>query len=319
MSIVRELKSDGIGIIYVSHRLDEIFDIADSATVLRDGRHISSQPISAWTRTSLIEQMVGRELTQEYPTRNVAPGDVRLTVTGIGCDDAVRDVSFSVRAGEILGITGLIGAGRTELLRLIFGADRRDSGSVELDGRQLRLRSPRDAIRAGMCLLTEDRKSEGLVLQRSVVENFSLASLSQFSQHGFIHSSRERQALLSFRDLLRIRFASPYQRASGLSGGNQQKVLLARWLQRNARVIIFDEPTRGIDVGARHEIYQLMNDLVREGKSIIMVTSELPEALGMSDRILVMAGGQIAGEVTDVAAATQESLTALAIGTRRLS
>ena len=315
LNVVRDLAARGIGIIYVSHRLDEIFELTHNVTVLRDGRHIATQSTAEVTRNELIELMVGRALTQEYPSRNVKRGSVRLSVRGVSRSDTVCDVSFDVHAGEILGITGLVGAGRTELLRLIFGADRPDAGHLELDGKRCTISSPREAIRAGLCLLTEDRKSEGLILGRSVLENFSLASLPAFSQAGFLSSRQERMAFGQYVDLLSIRVASPDQPAGSLSGGNQQKVLLARWLHRQAGVIIFDEPTRGIDVGARHEIYQLMNSLVARGCAIIMVTSELPEALGMSDRILVMHEGRLTGEIEDVTGATQEDLMALAIGT----
>lgn len=312
--IVRELTEQGIGIVYVSHRLDEIFDLCNTVTVFRDGGHIATKPVEQLSRESLIEMMVGRAIVREYPERRSSFGDVRLKVQNLSRGPAVRDVSFEVRAGEILGITGLVGAGRTELLRLIFGADQADSGTIELNGQPLQVKSPRDAIRSGLCLLTEDRKSEGLILGRSVQENFSLASLPAFSTAGFIQGRKERNAFAEYVSSLRIRIASQDQQAASLSGGNQQKVLLARWLERQAGVIIFDEPTRGIDVGARHEIYQLMNTLVADGRAIIMVTSELPEALGMSDRILVMHQGQLAGEVKDVKSATQEQLMALAIG-----
>ena len=314
MDIIRELKSRGIGIVYVSHRLDEVFEIADTIAVLRDGRHITTRAAGQLSREELIEAMVGRSLRSEYPQRSVNIGAVRLRVDGLRRVGAVEPTSFHVCEGEILGITGLVGSGRTELLRLIFGADMADSGTMELDGHPLIIRSPREAIHAGLCLLTEDRKSEGLIPRRSVQENFSIASLPTFSRFGFIRCRQERSAFAGFVDSLRIRLASFEQAAAGLSGGNQQKVLLARWLQRNAHVIIFDEPTRGIDVGARHEIYRLMNSLVAVGKSIVMVTSELPEALGMSDRILVMHAGRVVGEVADVASATPEQLMNLAIG-----
>ena len=314
MQIVRELAARGIGIVYVSHRLDEVFELSDTIAVLRDGCHIATQPTSRFSRPSLIELMVGRAITNEYPPRQVKLGDVCLDVQGLTRHGLVEDVSFNVHAGEILGITGLVGAGRTELLRLVFGADQPDIGTIALDGRPLTVKSPRDAIRNGICLLTEDRKNEGLVLGRSVLENFSLASLPSFSRNGFIDSHKEREAFSKYVASLQIRISSFNQRASSLSGGNQQKVLLARWLERQARIIIFDEPTRGVDVGARHEIYQLMNLLAAGGRAIVMVTSELPEALGMSDRIMVMHEGQIAGEVTDVRTATQEQLMTLAIG-----
>ncbi len=315
LQIVKELQSRGIGIVYVSHRLNEVFDVCDTVTVLRDGSHVITRPVGEMSRDSLIEHMVGRAITNEYPSREVDFGPVRLSASGLTRSGAIDDVSLEVRAGELLGITGLVGSGRTELVRLLFGADQADAGKVCVDGETLGIPSPRRAIRAGLCLLTEDRKREGLVLRRSVLENFSLASLPSFSVAGFVKDRSERTAFDSHVKSLRIRIASADQLASGLSGGNQQKVLLARWLERQAGVIIFDEPTRGIDVGARHEIYQLMNALLAEGRAIIMVTSELTEALGMSDRILVMHEGNVVGEVTDVPRATQEQLMDLAIGT----
>jgi ABC-type sugar transport system ATPase subunit len=226
----------------------------------------------------------------------------------------VRDVSFTIRRGEVLALTGLVGSGRTETARLIFGADRRDSGRVELDGQLLDLRQPRDAIRAGIALLTEDRKTQGLILSHSACENFALPNLSCFAWLGFLNRSREGRAFQGFIDSLRIRLADPAQPVKNLSGGNQQKVVLAKWLQRNCEVVIFDEPTRGIDVGGKFEIYQLINLLAVQGKSILIISSELPEVLGMADRILVMHEGRITGEITDVARANQEQILALAVG-----
>ncbi len=312
--LIRELKSQGIGIIYISHRLDEIFEIADSVTVLRDGEHIQDSPISQLTRQRIIELMVGRSIQNEFPKQRHSTGEPRLQVSGLCRGHRVKDVSFHVCRGEVLGITGLVGAGRTETVRLIFGADPKDSGSISLDGREIRISNPRDAVQAGICLLTEDRKGQGLVLQRSVLENFGLASLHEMSVMGFVRHRQEREAFAHYVDLLRIRIPSQQQPAKNLSGGNQQKVVLARWLQRNAEVIIFDEPTRGIDVGAKHEIYLLINQLAAQGKSIVMVSSELPEVIGMSDRILVMHQGKITGEIDDPTQVTQEQIMALAVG-----
>ena len=316
--IIRELKSQGIGIVYVSHRLDEIFEICDRATIFRDGEHIATQPISELTRESIIELMVGRKLENEFPHRestSTETSDVGegLIVSNLNRGGEVQDVSLSVRRGEIVALTGLVGAGRTEAVRLIFGADQRDSGSVKLDGRELTIRSPRDAIRAGICLLTEDRKHQGLVLNRSVLENFGLPNLLSFSNGGLINRRRERAAFDRYVDQLRIRVSGPEQRAANLSGGNQQKVVLAKWLERNAEVVIFDEPTRGIDVGAKYEIYLLMQQLAADGKAVLMISSELPEVLGMADRIIVMHEGRVTGEITDVDSATQEDIMNLAI------
>lgn len=313
-SIIRDLQSKGIGVIYISHRLEEVFEIADRITVLRDGRQVGDVGASRIDRRRLIEWMVGREIEDEFPKEQHAIGDVRLDIRNLHRGPRVTDVSFDVRRGEIVGITGLVGAGRTELVRAIFGADSASSGQLILDGKPLVIRHPRDAIQAGICLLTEDRKSQGLVLGLSVRDNFGLPNLGTLSSFGFVHARQERDQFANYVERLKIKTPSQEQLAKHLSGGNQQKVVLAKWLAKNASVIIFDEPTRGIDVGAKYEIYLLMNDLARQGKAVIMVSSELPEVLGMSDRILVMRQGRVAGEVTDVASATQQGLMELAVG-----
>jgi ABC-type sugar transport system ATPase subunit len=311
--IIRDLASRGIAVIYISHRLDEIFAMADRVVVLRDGRNVGMRPLEGLSRTELIEMMVGRELSDEYPRRTTAPGPVRLVVSGLRRGTAVRDVSFTVRAGEILALAGLVGAGRTETLRLIFGADKRHAGDVILDGRLLDVRSPRDAIAAGIGLLTEDRKLQGLVLGQSVRDNFSLPNLGTLSRFGFVDGRREREAFGRHVDQLRIKVPHQEERARNLSGGNQQKVVLAKWLQRDCEVLFFDEPTRGIDVGARHEIYLLMNELAARGKAIVMVSSELPEVLGMADRVLVMHDGRVTGEIMNGPGVTQEEVMRLAM------
>ncbi|MCA9245707.1 MAG: sugar ABC transporter ATP-binding protein [Planctomycetales bacterium] len=312
-AIIRELAARQIGVIYISHRLDEIFAIADRVSVLRDGRHVADAPIGATDRGQLIEWMVGRTLEREFPKHQHPLGEPRLVVEGLCRGAAVRNVSFHVRRGEVLGITGLIGSGRTEVARLIFGADRMESGTITLDGEQLTLRGPRDAIREGICLLTEDRKSQGLVLGLTVRENFGLPNLPQLSQWGFVRQSQERKWLAEFVDTLRIKIPHQEQLAKNLSGGNQQKVVLAKWLQQDADVVIFDEPTRGIDVGAKYEIYLLINELASQGKAVVMISSELPEIIGMSDRILVMHEGSVTGEIDDVATATQQQIMTLAV------
>jgi len=312
-AIIRDLKRQGIGVIYISHRLDEVFEVADRVMVLRDGQHIATRPVGEVTRDALIEMMVGRKLENEFPKERAEIGPPRLVVRDLARGRWVRGVSFCVRRGEVLALTGLVGSGRTETARLIFGADRPEGGSVELDGRPLRIRGPRDAIRNGICLLTEDRKTHGLVLAHSVRENFALPNLPHLSRLGFVAGRREREALDRLAQSLRIRMTSPEQRVGTLSGGNQQKVVLAKWLEANSEVIIFDEPTRGIDVGAKYEIYLLMNRLAAQGKAILMISSELPEVLGMADRILVMHDGRITGEITDVASATQEQILRYAV------
>ncbi len=311
--IIRDLKSQGIGVIYISHRLDEVFAIADRVTVLRDGRNVGERLINQITRNEMIQLMVGRELKDEFPPRSASVGAPRLVVQGLCRGRAVRDVSFSVRRGEILALTGLVGAGRTETARLLFGADRRDAGEIRLDGRLLPLTSPQDAIASGIALLTEDRKLQGLVLGHSVRENFGLPNLPRFSLRGFVQGALERAEFTRYVEKLRIKVKDQEQPAGNLSGGNQQKVVLAKWLARDCEVLLFDEPTRGIDVGAKYEIYQLMNELAAAGRSILMISSELPEVLGMADRILVMHEGRVTGEIEDARAATQEQIMRLAV------
>ncbi len=310
---MKRLKARGVGIIYVSHRLDEIFRIADRVTVMRDGQYVDTKPIKELKRHQLIEMRVGRKLDNEFPKSAAALGETRLVAEDLCRGKMVQHVSLKVRRGEVLGLTGLVGAGRTETARLIFGADRRESGRIALDGRELKINQPRDAIRAGICLLTEDRKSQGLILGASVRENFGLPNMSRLARMGFVNFSKERASFAQYVGSLRIKIPNQEERARNLSGGNQQKVVLAKWLESNSEVIIFDEPTRGIDVGTKYEIYLLINRLAAAGKAIIMISSELPEVLGMSDRILIMHEGRVTGEITDVAAATQQSIMAMAI------
>ncbi len=311
--IILELKKQGLGIIYISHRLEEIDQIADRVLVLRDGTCISTNAVDDVDRNQLIELMVGRKLENEFPARTKQLGEEVLSVSDLNRKPKVRDVSFSLHRGEVLGITGLVGAGRTETARLIFGADPLDSGTIRLYGNEVRIRSPREAVRHGICLLTEDRKSQGLVLNRSVVENFALPNLEGFSRFGLLSLSREMIRYKDFAASLNIRAARPGLPISNLSGGNQQKVVLAKWLARDTEIIIFDEPTRGIDIGAKFEIYLLINELAARGKAIILISSELPEILGMSDRILIMHKGRITGEITDMETATQTEIMQLAI------
>jgi ABC-type sugar transport system ATPase subunit len=312
-AIVRDLKARGIGVIYISHRLNEIFAVADRVSVLRDGANVGERKVADLTRREMIEMMVGRPLQDEFPPRTPQLGETLLTVKNLRRGQAVRDVSFDVRRGEILALTGLVGAGRTETARLIFGADARDAGEIVLAGRALAIRSPRDAIASGIGLLTEDRKLQGLVLIHSSRENFGLPNLDRWSRAGWIGGKREADEFNDYIGKLRIKLADANRPVGNLSGGNQQKVVLAKWLARHCDVLIFDEPTRGIDVGAKFEIYGLMNQLAAEAKGIIMISSELPEVLGMADRILVMHDGRITGEITDVAAATQDQIMELAV------
>ncbi|HOE65649.1 MAG TPA: sugar ABC transporter ATP-binding protein [Candidatus Hydrogenedentes bacterium] len=317
-SLIRELKRDGIGMIYISHRLEEVFEIGDRVTVMRDGEYIATKPVPELTRDLIISMMVGRTLKNEFPKETFARGAERLRVEHLTRNGAFKDVSFSLHEGEIVGLTGLVGAGRTEVARAIFGADRIDGGQLFLDGALISSRSPQDAIRQGIGLLTEDRKQQGLVLGMTVRENMTLANLGALTRlFGFVDRRRERAVTNGYIQDLRIKTPSSEQIAQNLSGGNQQKVVLAKWLFTQSRVLLFDEPTRGIDVGAKVEIYKLMNALVRQGVCILMISSELPEVLGMCDRILVMHEGRLAGEL-DRAAATQEKIMHLATGAARI-
>ncbi len=310
--MIRDLKRRGIGVIYISHRLDEVFEIADRIAVLRDGQLVGEAPTRELTRPRLIELMVGRSIEDEFPKHRHEVGPPRLVVRDLQHPNLSEEISFEVRQGEVLGITGLVGAGRTELARLIFGADRASGGSITLDGRRLDIRSPRDAIRAGICLLTEDRKQQGLILDASIRENFGLPNLRELSHFGFVRDSKEQAACQAYVDRLNVKMSDTRQLVRNLSGGNQQKIVLAKWLQRNAEVVIFDEPTRGIDVGSKYEIYMLINELAKQGKAVLMISSELPEVLGMSDRILVMHGGRMTGVVENVSATSQEQIMELA-------
>lgn len=313
-AIIRDLKANNVSVIYISHHLDEAFVLSDRITVLRDGRHIATQPIGALNMESLIRLMVGRDLSEQFP-KEVAPvGDEALRVEGLTRGARLQDVSFSVRAGEILAIAGLVGAGRTELVRAIFGADRIDSGRIYVNGREVKIRSPQDAIRAGIGLLTEDRKQQGLILKMSVRHNVTLATLKAMLRGGlFIDHAKEAQSTAQYVQSIAIKASSQEQLVINLSGGNQQKVVLSKWLATAPRILIFDEPTRGIDVGAKVEIYKLMNQLAAQGVAILMVSSEMPEVLGMADRILVLCQGRVSGFLTREEA-TQERIMELAAG-----
>ena len=312
--IIGELKAQGIGIIYISHRMDEVERLADRVTVLRDGRWVGDLEVGEFDRDRVIRMMVGRSLEQEFPKVKAEVGEVLLRATGLERGRRVRGVSLVLRRGEVVGLTGLVGSGRTEVARLLFGADVADGGEVEIGGERVVMSTPRDGMAAGVCLLTEDRKGQGLVLGRSVRENFGLPNLRKFSRRGVLEQGRERGVFGGYVEQLAIRVPHQEQLAKNLSGGNQQKVVLAKWLEREAEVVIFDEPTRGIDVGAKVEIYQLMNRLVAEGKAVLMISSELPEVLGMSDRILVMREGEIVGEMENDGALTQEMVMEVAVG-----
>jgi len=311
--IIRELKDQKIGVIYISHRLEEIFEVADRVLVLRDGKQVGLEEVANISREKLIELMVGRSIESEFPEHQTQIGNERMRVENLNVGSAVKNVSFHVYRGEILGFAGLVGAGRTETMRLIFGADTADSGRIFIDDKEVVIKEPDDAIKNRICLLTEDRKQQGLVLIHSCRENFGLPNLNQFKKGIFIDQKKESRLFNGYVNDLKIKLSDPEAPVLNLSGGNQQKVVLAKWLEANADIVIFDEPTRGIDVGAKYEIYLLINRLVSEGKSVILVSSELPELLGMCDRIIVMHEGYIKGEIEHPANATQEDILRIAI------
>jgi len=308
-AIMRDLAGRGVGMIHISHRLDEIHRIADRVTVLRDGERVDTKPTSEVTKQQIINMMVGRVIYEQPKTRSSVASDapVVLRVNRLNAGRLVRDVSFVLREGEILGIAGLMGSGRTETARAVFGADPVQSGTIEIRGRRVSIHSPEDAVANGIGYLSEDRKRFGLAVNLSVRDNLALATYNRFQRGLFINARKVRQATEDYVHRLNIRTPSLEQLLRNLSGGNQQKVVVAKWLIRNCEILIFDEPTRGIDVGAKSEIYHLMNELTREGKSIIMISSELPEILRMSDRVLVMSEGRLTGELP-IEGASQEAI-----------
>lgn len=311
--VVRRLRSQGVGVIYISHRLDEVFALADRITVLRDGETVATRPAAEVTRAELIALMIGRELSTVFPKRAVEHGDVAIDVRGLSNRAAgVHDVSFAVKRGEIFGIAGLVGSGRTQLAETLFGITPADEGAITVNGAPVRIGSPSEAIRAGLAYLPEDRRQHGVVLDMSVASNASLASLDRVSKTGLIDGRAERDAAQTYVERLRIKTASVDADVGTLSGGNQQKVALARWLSTEPSVFILDEPTQGVDVGSKAEIHGLMQDLVERGLAVIMISSELPEVLGMSDRIAVMHSGTIRA-VLSREEASQSKILALAL------
>lgn len=311
--VVENLTNNGVAIIYISHRMEEVFKICHKITVMRDGQYVGTKSIEDTNFDEVVRMMAGRELTERFPKKTYKIGDELFKVEDLNREGILKKVSFKVSAGEVLGIAGLMGAGRTELARAIFGIDKVDDKKVFLEGKQLNIKNPTDSIKAGIALITEDRKHQGLVLDLSIKENFALPNLKRLSKYGFIDREQENREIDQYIKTLKIKTSSREKQVKFLSGGNQQKVVLAKWLAIEPKVIILDEPTRGVDVAAKAEIYNIINMLAAKGKAIIMISSELPEVLGMSDRILVMHEGQIKLDIS-AEQATQEEIIKYAAG-----
>ena len=297
MQTCRELKARGVGILFVSHKLEELFELCDRVTVIRDGEFIETRDIQDWNNDSLITAMVGRTLENQFPKEFGTKGECMLKIENLSIGGVLRDVSLEAYGGQILGMSGLVGAGRTETVRAVFGADPIDGGKIYIKGKEVHIKSPKQAIAQGIALLTEDRKGQGLVLQESIRTNLVLASLKRHTTGLFLDEKRIQESGEGHIQTLRIKTPSIDEIVGQLSGGNQQKVVIGKWLNSEADIYIFDEPTRGIDVGAKVEVYNVMNSLVKAGKCVIMISSEMPEILGMSDRVVVMRGGRVMATV----------------------
>lgn len=311
--VIESLKQQGVSIVYISHRMEEIFQMCDRITVLRDGEFIGVKNISDTSFEEIVKMMVGREIGEQFPDRTATIGDVVFEVQQLKRKGYFADVHFSVREGEILGIAGLMGAGRSEVMETIFGFAKKDEGTIKLHGKTLNITHPRDAIQAGIGFITEDRRTKGLVIDASIRENIALTNLNNISKNGIISSTKENEMVLELIERLHVRTIGQEQSVKSLSGGNQQKVVIAKWLGIQPNVLILDEPTRGVDVGAKKEIYTIMNELTEHGVAIIMISSELPEVIGVSDRIMVMHEGKVTAFL-DKSEADQENIMTAATG-----
>lgn len=312
--VIEGLRKKGVSIVYISHRMEEIFQLCDRITILRDGSYIGTREIKDVDMNDIVKMMIGREIGERFPQRDVQLGQDVLKVERLTSNGIFKDVSFSVKAGEVLGVSGLMGAGRTEIMKAIFGNLPIDSGNIYIDGKEVKIKNPRQAIKAGIGFITEDRKTEGLMLEKSIKENISLANLGIVSKNkGVLSGNLEEGLVKKAIEEFHIRCFGPEHECNNLSGGNQQKVVLAKWIYTNPKILILDEPTRGVDIGAKKEIYQVINQLAAAGVAIIMVSSELPEVLGMSDRILVVREGEVRG-IIGKEEANQENVMTLATG-----
>jgi len=311
--VIESLKAKGVSIVYISHRMEEIFRLCDRITILRDGQYVGTEAIKDITMDDVVQMMIGREIGERYPQRDVKIGAEVLRVEGLTHEKLFHDVSFSVRAGEVLGVAGLMGAGRTEIMQAIFGNLPICGGKVLINGQEVHIRNPREAIAAGIGFITEDRKTEGLMLEKSIAENMELCNLNKVSRKSVLSKNKAAALVRKGIEEFRIRCFGPQHECTNLSGGNQQKVVLAKWIYTDPQILILDEPTRGVDIGAKKEIYSVINDMAARGVAVIMVSSELPEVLGMSDRIMVVHEGRISG-VIDGAEADQAKVMTLATG-----
>lgn len=308
-AIAEKLRDNGASIIFISHRFEDMYRLAERVTVLRDGKYIGTWNVNEIESSALIQAMVGREISQVFPERTPAPGNEILKVSGLSRTGYFKDVSFSLHCGEILGFAGLVGAARTDVMQSIFGVDPLDSGSIEVDGKPLRVKKPLDAMHAGIGLLPEDRQKQGLVLEWEIYRNITISNLQNYTRFGILDGKKERESAKAVGDKIAIKAPNVYEKVSVLSGGNQQKVVICKLLNSDLKVLILDEPTKGVDVGAKSQIYEIMADLAAQGYGIIMVSSDMPEILGMSDRVIAMHEGRITGEFTK-AQATQEKVLA---------
>lgn len=311
--VIENLKKRGVSIVYISHRMEEIFELCDRITVLRDGQYIDTCEIKDITMDDVVKMMIGREIGERYPSRNHSVGKTVFEVKGLSRKGAFNDVSFTVGAGEVLGVSGLMGAGRTEIMQAVFGYLPADSGEILIDGQPVKIKNPMDAMKAGIGFITEDRKVEGLMLDKTIRENIALANLGTISGSGVVSKAKEKSLISRGIEEFKIRCFGTEHECGNLSGGNQQKVVLAKWIYTEPKILILDEPTRGVDIGAKKEIYNVINDMARKGVAIIMVSSELPEILGMSDRVMVVREGDVRG-ILNIENASQESIMTLATG-----
>ena len=311
--VINSLRAKGVSIVYISHRMEEIFELCDRITILRDGQYIGTEYIKDITMDDVVQMMIGREIGERYPKRDCKIGGEVLRVEGLSHEKYFKDVSFTVHAGEVLGVSGLMGAGRTEIMHTIFGSYPAAGGKIFIDGFEHTIRNPREAIAAGIGFITEDRKTEGLLLEKSISENIEICNLGKTSVKGVRNTKKRAELVKKGIEEFRIRCFGPDHECHNLSGGNQQKVVLAKWIYTDPKILILDEPTRGVDIGAKKEIYSVINDLAAKGVAVIMVSSELPEVLGMSDRIMVVHEGHVTG-IIDAATADQAKVMTLATG-----